>query len=116
VTQFGFRHIALALALALTAAPAATAHPDHDMYETENPRQIALTSASYVVGRMVERGAIEPSWRQIAPSNAVLRQRNGANEWVVTFRNDAITNEDERTLYVMLSYTGVFLAANYSGE
>jgi hypothetical protein len=86
------------------------------MYETENPRLMAVTSAMYVVERLVDRGVVDPSWRGIEPSNANLRQRNGATEWLVTFRNDAIANEEQRTLYVMLTQGGVYLAANYSGE
>lgn len=106
----------VAVALALASASPAYAHPDHDMYEQENPRLLALHSASYVVDRMVERNAIPASWRDIEPNSAFLRQRNGATEWVVTFENPAITNAAERTLYVMLTQTGVYIAANYTGR
>lgn len=105
-----------AVALALAAASPAHAHPDHDMYEQENPRLLALHSASYVVDRMVERHAIPASWRGIEPDSAFLRQRSGSVEWVVTFQNPAITNAAERTLYVMLTQTGVYIAANYTGQ
>jgi hypothetical protein len=110
------RHLLLALALTFAAAAPAVAHPDHDMYEQENPRLMALHSASYVVERMVERNAIPASWRGIEPTSALLRQRNNVNEWVVTFQNDAIANPAERTLYVMLTQSGVYIAANYTGE
>ena len=110
------RHLLLALALTFAAAAPAFAHPDHDMYEQENPRLLALKSASYVVERMVERNAIPASWRDIEPNNAVLRQRNNATEWVVTFENSAIANPAERTLYVMLTQSGVYIAANYTGD
>jgi hypothetical protein len=106
----------LALALTFAAAAPAAAHPDHDMYEEENPRLLALHSASYVVERMVERNAIPASWRGIEPSSALLRQRNGAMEWVVTFQNNLIAEPGERTLYVMLTQGGVYIAANYTGE
>lgn len=110
------RHLLLALALTFAAATPAVAHPDHDMYEQENPRLLALNSASYVVERMVERNAIPASWRDIEPNSAVLRQRNNAIEWVVTFENSAIANPAERTLYVMLTQSGVYIAANYTGQ
>ncbi len=89
------RQTFLALALVFAAASPALAHPDHDMYEPENPRLIPENSASYVVDRMVERNAIPASWRDIEPSSVFLRQRNGANEWVVTFENSAIGNSAE---------------------
>jgi hypothetical protein len=110
------RQFVVALALAMSVAAPAAAHPDHDMYEQENPRLLAVNSASYVVERMVERNAVPASWRDIEPTSAVLRQRNNATEWVVTFQNDAITNPAERTLYVMLTQSGVYIAANYTGE
>ncbi|MEQ1708194.1 MAG: DUF6488 family protein [Terricaulis sp.] len=105
-----------ALALAFAAVGPAYAHPEHDMYGTENPRLMAVTSAMSVVDRLVERGAVEASWRGREPVSANLRQRNDATEWVVTFQNDAIRNLEQRTLYVMLTQGGVYLAANYSGE
>lgn len=110
------RHFLIALAVTFAAATPAVAHPEHDMYEQETPRLMAVHSAGYVVERMVERGAIPASWRGIEPSTAVLRQRNGASEWVVTFQNNAIANPAERTLYVMLTQSGVYIAANYTGE
>jgi hypothetical protein len=106
----------LALALTFAAAAPVAAHPDHDMYEQENPRLLALNSASCVVERMVERNAIPASWRGIEPNSAVLRQRNNATEWVVTFENSSIANPAERTLYVMLTQGGVYIAANYTGQ
>jgi hypothetical protein len=105
-----------AVALALSAMSPAYAHPDHDMFQSENPRLMAVTSAMSVVDRLVERGAVDASWRGREPISANLRQRNDATEWVVAFRNDAIANPDQRTLYVMLTQGGVYLAANYSGE
>lgn len=110
------RALLLAFGLAFSVAAPAFAHPDHDMFEAENPRLLALGSATYVVERMVQRSAIPESWANIEPTSAVLRQRNGADEWVVTFQNDAIANPAERTLYVMLTYSGVYIAANYTGQ
>ena len=110
------RKLFVAVALALVSVTPAQAHPDHDMYEQENPRLLALNSASYVVERMVERNAIPASWRDIQPNSALLRQRNGAMEWVVTFENPAITDVSERRLYVMLTQAGVYIAANYTGQ
>lgn len=110
------KHLLVAIALSFAAVSPAFAHPDHDMIEMESPREVALTSAVDVKARLIERGAIPASWRDVAASNATLRQRNGADEWVVTFRNDAVTNPAERVLYVVLSYTGVYIAANFTGQ
>ncbi len=110
------RTLFLAIALTFSIAAPALAHPEHDMVEEESPRLLALNSATYVVGRMVERNAIPASWANVEPTSALLRQRNGADEWVVTFQNNGIANPAERTLYVMLTYSGVYIAANYTGQ
>ncbi len=110
------RSIFLAVALACASVAPAFAHPDHDEFVAEDPRAVAVTSATDVKGRLIERGAIPASWRGIEASGATLRQRGGANEWVVTFRNDAVTDPTQRVLYVMLSYSGVYIAANFTGE
>lgn len=112
----GMKTLCLAMTLIFSIAAPALAHPEHDMVEEENPRLLALNSATYVVGRMIERNAIPASWGNIEPTSALLRQRNGVDEWVVTFQNNAIANPAERTLYVMLTYGGVYIAANYTGE
>lgn len=98
------------------APPLAAAHPGHGLEMEMSPRELALSSAVYVVDTMVSRGAIDPSWREIEPSEALLRQRDGAPEWVVTFRNPGVRDPAHRTLYVMLSQTGEYIAANYTGN
>ncbi len=110
------RPILVAVALMFASTAPAGAHPDHDMYEAENPRELAMASAVNIVARMIERGAIPASWSAIHPGGASLRQRNGVNEWVVTFQNPAVADSAQRTLYVMLTVSGVYIAANYSGN
>ncbi len=106
----------LALALLLAAPVSAIAHPEDEMFVQRNPQLMAASSADYVVETMITRGVIEASWRNLSPGSVVQRQRNGATEWVVTYRNDAIANPAQRTLYVMLTPAGDYIAANYTGQ
>jgi hypothetical protein len=110
------RMLLMALATTLACASPSWAHPEHDMDMSENPRSIALSSAGDIVDRMVARGAIDASWRTVAPSDATLRQHNGASQWVVTFRNNAVRNPAQRVLYVVLSYTGDYISSSYAGQ
>ncbi len=110
------RHLLIAVALACASATPAFAHPDHDEFVVDDPRGVAIESATDVKGRLIERGAIPASWGAIEANGATVRQRGGANEWVVTFRNDAVADPSQRVLYVMLSYSGVYIAANFTGE
>jgi hypothetical protein len=109
------RLLALVLAFALIAFPAA-AHPGHDMDAELSPRQLANSSAMYTVNTMVARGILDESWRGAEPVSLELRDRNRASEWVATFRNNAIANPAQRTLYVIMTPMGEYIAANYTGQ
>ncbi|MEQ1491245.1 MAG: DUF6488 family protein, partial [Terricaulis sp.] len=105
------RVILLALSLTLAAATPATAHPEDEAFVTRNPQVLAMSNADYVLIRMMNEGVIEQSWRNTPPSSATLRQRNGASEWVVIYRNPAVADPEHRTLYVLLSTTSQYIAA-----
>lgn len=111
------KRIALfSLALLLAAPVSAFAHPEDEVFVQRSPQLMAASRAGYVVETMTTRGVIEASWRNLSPASVVQRQRNGAAEWVVTYRNDAIANPARPTLYVMLTPAGDYIAANYTGE
>ncbi len=110
------RVLAMGLAVALVAAAPASAHPGHGLESEMTSRELAVSSATYVVQTMVERGVLDQSWRNIEPSNAQLRDRAGNTEWLVTFRNAAVAEPAHRTLYVILTPMGEYIAANYMGQ
>jgi len=110
------RNALVSLLLILASAPAAMAHPGHGLETEMTPRELALSTATYVVETMISRGAIEPSWRGIEPSAAQLRERGGSTEWIVSFENAAVRDATHRTLFVMLTQTGEYIAANYTGD
>ncbi|MEQ1491244.1 MAG: DUF6488 family protein [Terricaulis sp.] len=110
------RSVLLAFGIVVTSASPALAHPGHGLDDHMSPREIALSSAQYTVQTMVARQILEPSWRDIQPSSAMLRDRNGATEWLIEFRNDAVADATHRRLYVMLTPLGEYIAANYTGQ
>ena len=86
----------------------------------EQPRAVftpaaAQAKAKVVVGTMIDRKIVGPSWRVVSPSAAKVREKDGAKEWMVTFRNDRERARAKRTLYVFLTESGEYKAANHTG-
>lgn len=106
------RRMFMALMVLLASAAPAFAHPEDE----PSSRDLATSSAQYTVGTMIDRNILEPSWRSIQPDSATFRERNGAAEWVITFRNPAAADSSHRVLYVMISPVGEYIAANYTGQ
>jgi hypothetical protein len=92
------------------------AHPEDEDWRMRNPQVMAMTNADFIVQRLIRSSVIDPSWSGITPSSAQTRQRNGAYEWVVIYRNPTVADPAQRVLYVMLSMSGDYIAANYTGE
>ena len=86
----------------------------------EAPRAVftaaaAQAKARSVVETMIQRKLVGPSWRTAAPAAASVREKGGAKEWVVTFRNPKERARAKRTLYVFLTESGEYKAANHTG-
>lgn len=86
----------------------------------ERPRPVftaasAQAKAKTVVGTMIDRKIVGASWRTLTPLKAERREKNGAREWVVTFRNDRERARAKKNLYVVFTETGEYKAANHTG-
>lgn len=68
------------------------------------------------VARLVKQGKIDSSWKSVSVAMAEKKKFGGKMEWVVSFKNDKISDSSKQTLYVFLSLTGRYIAANYTGK
>lgn len=75
----------------------------------------ALEKATRVVKSFVEKGKIDPSWGQVAPTAAAQKKSKTGLEWLITFDNPKVEDKAKQTLYVFLNLSGEYIAANYSG-
>ena len=75
----------------------------------------ASTAAQGVIGTMITRRVVAPSWRGLPAVRTELQTRGNTRRWVVTFRNDRVADRARRTLYVIFSESGDYLAANHTG-
>ncbi len=111
----------LILSLTLMLSPlAAIAGGGHDHGHTHGSTVITQNKAeSIATGRvmtLVEQGKIDASWK----SATIVKSQNKMNgeqaEWVVTFNNTQVSDPAKDTLYIFLSTTGDYIAANFTGK
>lgn len=72
--------------------------------------------AKRVVANMVQRKVLEQSWLKVEAERAELKPRKSTQEWVIAFSNAQENDAAKRTLYVFLSASGTYIAANHSGR
>lgn len=109
--------IFLALALSLFSL-SAVAGSGHDHGHSHGPvsqlqaEDIAINS----IAKLVELGKIDKSWKSIGVMKSMKKDFSGHMEWVISFKNEKISDPAKQTLYVFLTEAGIYLAANYTGK
>ncbi len=96
-------------ALTATTVHAGAGH-DHAVELTQTQ---VLEKASGFVASIVEKGKLDDSWTEIKPQDP---KENSRHEWVVAFFNPAEKDNDKQTLYMFLTMSGEYIAANFTGK
>jgi hypothetical protein len=108
------RRMSFAVLFAGILGVTAWAHPGHDKAIT---REQAMQRANAEIGRLAESGKLDKSWTVNARlQSAELRTAGTGKEWALIFSNEKAGEADKKTLYVFLSDTGEYLAANFTGR
>jgi hypothetical protein len=94
----------------------AVAGPGHDHSHDPVTQQEVERLAMKQVERLVEKDKLDKSWQSMPVSTVEAKQFGESTEWVVAFHNRAVPDPDKRTLYVFLSMSGEYLAANFTGH
>ena len=79
-------------------------------------KETAEKSAEMAVASLIAGGKIDESWSSTTVSSSEKKDFNGSAEWVVTFANDKVTDPAKQKLYVFMSLSGEYIAANYTGN
>ncbi|MCK4951370.1 MAG: hypothetical protein KAS48_06090 [Gammaproteobacteria bacterium] len=105
------------LGLLPITAMAGSGH-DHGHSHSNAPvnQATATTTATTIVAEFVKRKKLDESWTSITAISVEKKEYKDSSEWVISFVNDKITDPDKRTLYVFLTLTGDYIAANYTGK
>ena len=84
----------------------------HDPVNQSQAEQMAIKS----VEQLVEKGKIDSSWKSVKVAKSEKKKFGNNLEWVVSFHNDKMSDTSKQTLYVFMSLTGEYIAANYTGK
>lgn len=107
----------LSLSFLLFATPV-IAGSDHDHGHSHEPisSKEAISKATKKVQKLAKTGKIDSSWSKTISTNAEQKEYSKGLEWVVTFKNDTISDSSKQTLYLFFTLEGKYIAANYTGE
>ena len=96
----------------------ALAGAGHDHGEAREPvtQQQAEKIASQVLSTFASKNNIDQSWNNIKVDKSEKKSFSDNLEWVVSYKNEAVSDPEKRTLYIFLTLGGGFIAANYTGE
>lgn len=107
------RYAILALAaLGILATPVA-AHPDGHDKDNRPQRRLVSEMAQDAVVKLVTQAKLPASWSKAKLVKSDIRTRNGAQQRVMVFQNNAIRTRSKRLLYVLMTPGGEFISANH---
>lgn len=110
---------AIILSLVVTlfsGASLAGAGHDHGYSNKPVTQQQAEQVATRIVSTLVAREVIDKSWSSSAVEKSEQSTLSGRPEWVVSYKNDSVSDPEKRTLYIFLTPAGKYIAANYTGK
>jgi len=84
----------------------------HDPVDQGQAEKLAAKSVAMLVGK----GKIAGSWKSAAVAKSEKKKFGNRTEWVVSFQNDKVSDSTKKTLYVFLTLTGDYVAANFTGK
>lgn len=109
--------IALLICLSYFSTPA-LAGPGHGHSHSHGAvsSEVAASKAHDKVQQLVKAGKIDASWAG-RPAHSI-EQKTYANgpEWVITFKNEQLSDTSKQTLYLFYSLDGHYIATNYTGQ
>lgn len=78
--------------------------------------EVAASRALEAVKDLASAGKIDTSWAGIKESKVEQKTFNNGPEWVVMYKNQEIDDVTKQTLYVFLTLSGKYIAANFTGS
>jgi len=110
-----FRKLLISMfAIGLLATGSAFAHGGHDHEPIDKEK--AIEKAKVVVSQMVKKSKLDASWENVKSIKASKKAFKEGNEWFISFENKTIKDSSKSTLYVFLTLSGEYLAANFTGK
>ena len=76
----------------------------------------ATTRASKKVEQLADAGKIDATWTGVKAASVEQKIYSKGPEWVITFKNDKVSDTSKQTLYLFFSPDGHYIAANFTGN
>lgn len=114
-----FKILLISLIFSMSSLPALAgsghSHGHGHSHEEINQAK-AKSKAIGVITSLIKKNKLDKSWKSIKASFAEKKVFQGHKEWVVTFTNKKIADIKKQNLYVFLTLTGKYVAANHTGN
>ncbi len=79
-------------------------------------QKAANAIATKIIASFIKQKTLDKSWASTTVSTSEKKTFNSKQEWVVSFINEKVTDAKKRKLYVFLTLSGDYIAANYTGK
>lgn len=78
--------------------------------------EAVIRKATEKVKSLAESGKIDKSWAGIKAVGATQKTFANESEWVVTFKNEKLSDVTKQTLYLFFTLDGIYIATNFTGK
>lgn len=78
--------------------------------------EAVIMKATEKVKSLAESGKIDKSWAGIKAVGATQKTFANEPEWVVTFKNEKLSDVTKQTLYLFFTLDGGYIATNFTGK
>lgn len=105
--------------LCTSPAMAGTGHehgPDGSHTHGPISSDAAIKKAEKQVKTLIQRGKLDKTWADAKVTETVKKDFGKGPEWVVSIKNEKVTDPANQTLYVFYTATGSYLASNFTGK
>jgi len=91
---------------------------DHGHGHSHSPvnQATANSKATKIISSFIKQKTLDKSWASTTVRSSEKKMFNGKQEWVVSFINEKVADAKKRKLYVFLTLSGDYIAANYTGK
>lgn len=80
------------------------------------PEDTVLMCAAKHKERLISKGKIDASWRDLKHEKIEQVEGKKGKEWLVTFKDVAAKDKTKETLFMYFTLAGNFLAVNFTGK
>ncbi len=78
--------------------------------------EAVIKKAGQQVNSLIGRGKLDKSWADAKAAGVTKKLFEHGDEWVVTVKNDKVSDAAKRTLYIFFTLDGAYTGSNFTGN